>query len=367
MGTSKLEALARFLEEHRQQIMAEAGIPGAGDWWEGAGPEEIRSGAITEDGTQPGKWRIEANTARGVRRFLSAEETTGEDAQSAGRVEQSGSPWSFSVSRRSPVLSPPSFLAAWRGTSLGSRPTEPERLERDDLKGEPALKPVPGRSPEEVIEILKGGNLSPEERRTLIVEAEVIDFGAGQVDELNSLLRSFIEHYRDSARPDDLVAVASAIRKYVSTMRMGDLASVAILLDAGHNGSAPLEIEVEVAKMLVRKLTANPPGTADPEPELADRLMEIARTYLSPRLLSRDKYGAVAMNAVLALLLLRSRHVAELIQILARLDVRWFRQLLGRRVQRTREAFQRRFPEGDTERYLGCLNAMHRDVAVPDA
>ena len=46
--------------------------------------------------------------------------------------------------------------------------------------------------------------------------------------------------------------------------------------------------------MVVRKLTANVAEGQYRAPELADRLFEIADTYLSDRLLSREKHGATA-------------------------------------------------------------------------
>ncbi|HUY32642.1 MAG TPA: hypothetical protein VMV69_07650 [Pirellulales bacterium] len=59
--------------------------------------------------------------------------------------------------------------------------------------------------------------------------------------------------------------------------------------------------------------------------------MDLARAYLNDRLLVRDKYSAVALNAVLGLLLLRSHHVAELFDRLAMLHQRWFVELAARR------------------------------------
>ena len=45
--------------------------------------------------------------------------------------------------------------------------------------------------------------------------------------------------------------------------------------------------------MVVRKLTANPPASQDQYPELASRLIELGETYLNPRLIAREKHGAV--------------------------------------------------------------------------
>jgi len=170
----------------------------------------------------------------------------------------------------------------------------------------------------------------------MVIEAEVLPFAPDERSRLNVVLRRFIEDHRNSDDPEDLVAVASAIRKYVATMHGGDLGDLAVLLASDQNATVPLEVELEVAKTLVRKLTSQPPEEPDSEPELGDRLMELASTYLNARLLSREKYGAVALNVVLALLLLRSRHVADLLRLLSNLRVPWFTQLVVRRASRVR-------------------------------
>ena len=51
--------------------------------------------------------------------------------------------------------------------------------------------------------------------------------------------------------------------------------------------------------MVVRKLTANPPARNESLSDLAIQLNELCETYLNPRLLAREKHGAVALNAVM--------------------------------------------------------------------
>ena len=201
----------------------------------------------------------------------------------------------------------------------------------------------------------------------MVIEAEVLSFEPGQIAQLNTVLRGFIEDYRNSDDPEDLVAVASAIRKYVATMERDALGALAVLLASDQNGTVALEVELEVAKTLVRKLTASPPEASDSEPELADRLMDVAGTYLNARLLAREKYGAAALNAVLALPLLRTRRMADLLAVLKQLPVPWFTELVIRRASRIRDDFSRRFSPGEAERYSECLNAMCDELAASEA
>ncbi len=192
----------------------------------------------------------------------------------------------------------------------------------------------------------------------MVIEAEVIPFGPEEREQLRAILRRFIEEFRNSNDPEDLVAVGSAIRKYVATMDPNNLATLGVLLAADQNGTVPLEVELEVAKTLVRKLVSDPPEEPNSQPELADRLMEMAGAYLNARLLSREKYGAAALNAVLAILLLRSRHVAALLRILHELPVPWFTQLVVRRAGRIRGDVSGRFAKARADRYLESINLL---------
>jgi len=301
------------------------------------GIEEIRSGAILPHPGKPGIYYIEANTAGGFRRFRDAKETAFGDAQS-DILESS------TMSHRGVPVGG-SWLPTVRvilGESLQWTASRTGRSAEKDHEC----------SPQDILARLTDGSTSHAERRRLIIEAEVIDFSAGQSAALNAILRDFIEQFRDSNDPEDLVAVGSAVRKYVSTMSAEDLRSVAILLDAEHKAPIPLRIELELVKMVVRKLTANPPVNSDSCPELAERLADIAHAYLNARLLSREKYGAVTLNAVIGLLLLRSPAVGNVVEVLVRLDVPWFKQLLLRRLHRLREELAGRFSEQNWEQFL---------------
>ena len=131
---------------------------------------------------------------------------------------------------------------------------------------------------------------------------------------------------------EDLVAVGSAIRTCVAALNAGEaLAYSAILLDSGARSPVPATIELELVKMVVRKLSANPPKQADSFPELADRLDDIVNAYLNRRLLARERFGAITLNAILGLALLHSRRFDRVERSLLELDVPWFRRLLARR------------------------------------
>ena len=121
----------------------------------------------------------------------------------------------------------------------------------------------------------------------------MLPFRGRQAAALTPLLKRFIEEYRESDVPADLVAVGSAIRNYVARAPVGEaFEAAASLLKSQGRLKIPIELEVEVTKMVVRKLTANPPVQRDQYPELALRLEELVDAYARPRLLrSREVWS----------------------------------------------------------------------------
>ncbi len=210
-------------------------------------------------------------------------------------------------------------------------------------------------APGEILRKLEDPHLSDSARQGLIIEAEVLDFTGDQAVTLTALLRQFIDDHRESNVPSDLVAVASAIRKFVATADPGEAFDYAAsLLGASGRSPLPIELELEVTKMVVRKLTANPPVSDESFPELAARLNKLANKYLNPHLLAREKHGAVALNAVLGLVLTRDR-VANVIDRVHGLGVAWFLQLVGRRASRVKTELEQR---GSDDRYRDLLQSL---------
>lgn len=213
-------------------------------------------------------------------------------------------------------------------------------------------------SPQELLDKLTDAPVPDSERRDLILQAEVATFENGQIEDLNQLLYRFILEKRNSNGVNDLIAVGSAIRKLAAIIRIEDLNLVGEILSPEHRTPIPLEIELEVAKVVARKLAQAPPVADDTEPELSARLMELVRTYLNPRLLSRQLYGATALNAILALLLLRAHQTQEVVTMLVELPSTWFAELVARRASRLRAQLLSRFPSQEFESYSKGLDAV---------
>ncbi|MGP0067216.1 MAG: hypothetical protein ACLQGP_26935 [Isosphaeraceae bacterium] len=319
----------RALRAHRPKTRKVAG------WVRQNESVEIRSGAIIPESDRPGLYCLEVNTAQGLRRFEHAQEISETDAP----LEMQGQIWEHVQSLHTAIVG--MTFISWSAEDDERREDSPSPASTRAFP-QSAQKSVfvtsqnnDELSPEELLHRLKGDSLGSLERRRLIIEAEALVFAPGQLGPLQSVLRDFIAKYRESNDPDDLVAVSAAIRKFVATLKADEaLTYAAELFEAGSRSQVSLEVELELVKMAVRKLTANPPKQNDFLPDLGDQLLEVAKTYLNPRLLAREKYAAIALNAILAIALLRSRHVAEVVRLVSGINVRWFRQLLARRAGR---------------------------------
>lgn len=307
--------------------------------------EETRFGAIIPRDPRGG-YQIQANTMRGLRNFFVIEEggpdlqsDFGNDLTVVFPVEFIGDPPKLVVV----LTSEPSKSRYLTGFSWSD-------FEVSNLTYKKAVRettPDTEETAESVLEQLRDLGLSSQQRRKAVLAGEVLSFSPDNIEELCTLLRSFVLRHRDSNVPDDLVAVGAAIRKLVAYLPYEKLATLGDLLESSHRIAVPIEVELEVAKTVVRKLTANPPQTDDPIPGLADRLGEVAKTYVNPRLLAREKHGATALNAALALMLLRSPRADEVIDLVRSAETTWFTQLLCRRAGRLQGDLRRRVPAED--------------------
>ena len=191
----------------------------------------------------------------------------------------------------------------------------------------------------------------------LIIESERIRFPQSTREELASILETFIRTYRDSSEFDVIVAVGSAIRKYIAVMDVRELGSLASLLESGHNGTLSLEMELEVIKMIGRKLAARPPTTDDQEPILASQLARIASDYLRPSTISKDKFSTVAMLSLEALAAMRSSQLKDLLPAVNACSYAGFRRQLQRHLTKIDEQLPQ---NGESRSWLaGFISAIN--------
>ncbi len=164
---------------------------------------------------------------------------------------------------------------------------------------------------------------------TLICAVELTRFSPSQHPALLSLLWQYILRFRDSNNRDDLVSVGAAIRKYIAIIPMDRMGELAFLLESGHRSQTPIDLEIEVAKMIYCNFEVHPSVAADPHPELTERLWEMAQAYINPRILLRDKHSAAASLAIEAIVSMRSHLAKQALNAAVASPYRWFAELVS--------------------------------------
>ncbi|GAB4187113.1 MAG: hypothetical protein Kow00105_01690 [Phycisphaeraceae bacterium] len=177
------------------------------------------------------------------------------------------------------------------------------------------------------------GSSEPSQRE-LVIEIEALPIDQEDRPRLIELLKDYILHFRDSKERENLIAVSAAIRKCVALMDLADMGWLSELLESGHRVQPSLDTELEIAKMVFRRYSQSPPDRPDPHPKLSEQLAEMASDYLRPRVFNRDRFSTVAMLAMQALLVMRSKHSPNIIDQLNKLPYRWFRHQLHRRMRK---------------------------------
>lgn len=212
---------------------------------------------------------------------------------------------------------------------------------RHDIEVEPQFE----SSWPEILATLSRETLTADELCCVIDEGELLPIPVELRDRILAAWKSVILQHRDTQDSRVLVAVMSAIRKFVAEMPAANLSEIGFLLEPSHSVELPVELELTVAKMVVRKLTANPPQQDNPFPQLDKQLWFLAHDYLRDRFLHRQFIGAVAMEAATALLMARSPHTNAVLEQLQSLSSRWFKEVVSDFAEETIEGILRRHPD----------------------
>ncbi|MEK6233235.1 MAG: hypothetical protein N2C14_00835 [Planctomycetales bacterium] len=209
----------------------------------------------------------------------------------------------------------------------------------------------------DVIDVLCDASAGAEARREAALAAEILSVEDEHRDQFRDALRLYVDAYRDSQDPADLVAVGSAIRKLVAIMRPEDIHDAGELLQSGNRAAVSLDIELEVTKSICWNLSMNPPRLPDAHPELAAQFLDLVTTYANDRLLPRPKYAVVLSHSALALMILRS-HVGQVLECLQGISLTWFNELIARRADRLREDLLRRGDQDSVSEIVAALEEL---------
>ena len=184
-------------------------------------------------------------------------------------------------------------------------------------------------SPHDLIERLAAPDTSRATRQQLVCTAELLKFSQVEQETLLELLWRYILDCRDSNDSDELVAVGSAIRKFAAIIPMDRMELLAKLIEPGHRAALAVELELEVAKMVYRNFEVHPPAEPDQQSELTEQLWRLARDYLNPRFLLREKHSAVASLAIEALIAMRSSVAEVAWRAALECPYRWFGEMVS--------------------------------------
>ena len=196
---------------------------------------------------------------------------------------------------------------------------------------------------DELLRELNDAGQSPPTK--LLCAVELARFEASQHEVLLPLLWRYILAHRDSNNRDELIATGAAIRKYMAIIPMDRMGELAVLLESGHRSTLPIDLEIEVVKMVFRNYEVHPPVAIDTQPELAQRLWEIVQAYVNPRVLLRDKHSAAASLAIDAIVAMRSSHATDALQAAAQSPYRWFAELVSDDLDNLHKKWSRNSPE----------------------
>ena len=196
---------------------------------------------------------------------------------------------------------------------------------------------------EQIVRQLTDAGANPSSR--LVCTVELTRFDSSQQQVLLPLLWQYILDHRSSNDRDELVAVGAAIRKYVAIMPMDRMGELAVLLESGHRSPLPIELEIEVAKMVYRNFEVHPPVIVDPQSELAQRLWEMVQAYVNPRILLRDKHSAATSLAIEAIVSMRSPLAVQAWQAAVSCPYRWFAELVSDDLDGLHETWRSKNPD----------------------
>lgn len=240
-----------------------------------------------------------------------------------------------------------------RNAQRTDRSTDPQLVDSKEGVYLGAADDIAELTANEILRQLSDAGPNPPTK--LLCAVELTRFEPSQHEALLPLLWRYFLAHRNSNNRDELVAAGAAIRKYIAIMPMDRMGELAVLLESGHRSPLPIDLEIEVAKMIFRNFEVHPPVAIDTQPELAQRLLEMVHAYVNPRILLRDKHSAAASLAIEAIVAMRSSLAVEAWQAAAQCRYRWFAELVSDELDDLQEQWSRKSPEAAA--WLGDLRS----------
>lgn len=310
-------------------------------------PEDVFSGEICEAKAAPSIFKIWISSGSGIERIYGVRQS--ELFSDEMRIVETFK--KLREFREPRLLRWPSDVRQvtyYISTNLENPPVASEypRHKSSQNRDRLILAPDDNVSNERLLELLSNTRLSLPRRRALILEAEVRDFGGVERESIVPLLFEFIERYRFVDEEESLIAVSAAIRKSALNMNENEFDRYAALFDPTSTESVPCEVELELTKASVWRLTFELINSNSLGVELAKRLEELAENYLKPRLIVQKNFAAIALNAVVGLVLIPAFELKTVKQLVNELNISWFSDHIVNRLEQIENALVQSSVEG---------------------
>lgn len=190
-----------------------------------------------------------------------------------------------------------------------------------------------------------------------VIEIQSTPIPADKLSEAIDLLVEFIKKHRSTNSQKVLIAVGAAIRKVLLNVFDEQLGLGAELMKSAGSLEVPIEVELEVSKMIVHRFRYTPNTSTAGLSELATLILENARVYSKTNLVNRDFYNATALNSVLAIVLMRHKEASALLSHIESVSPQWFVDLVKNRLRRMATELENEKLPGSRE-LINLMNAL---------
>ena len=195
-------------------------------------------------------------------------------------------------------------------------------------------------SSEIVLARLEDTNANEDDYNETVLFAETVEFGPEEIPRLLNSLGQFISKNRCSIKEKTIVSLGAAIRKFAMNMPEDRFDGYASWLSPGETTYLDHRVELELVQGISWRLTFVPCSIGSVPHQMIETLQEIASQYASPRFIVQKNYAATAVEATVALVLLRiltdsTNEAKQLMEGVCKLDRDWFNELVTDQLHET--------------------------------
>lgn len=198
-------------------------------------------------------------------------------------------------------------------------------------------------------ELRNGIDLPTDDAVDAVIEIQSTAIPIDKLAQTVELLVAFIVKHRSTNSQKVLIAVGAAIRKVLLNIADEELGLAAELMKSAGSLEVPIEVELEVAKMVVHRFRYAPNTSSKGLSDLAELLLENAKVYSKAKLVNREYYGATALNSVLSIVLMRHNEASALIEHVEAVSADWFVELVKNRLRRIAKEIEKERLEGSVD------------------